>query len=160
MDREGPRIFLKIFKNFLTLLLLLLDTSWHFLTCLGASWRRLSSFLMSSSLLLDDSWADLPILGKKEISQEQARSRREKSRGVKNQSRLRHEAMKNSTHNRYFSFLFFHTRQNYIMPVLAAGPWELFLKGVLKSPPPKKKKKKKSSPPSRSMQLGCCSWAG
>ena len=48
----------------------ILDTSsfWHVVTLLDmswASWRRLSSFLMSSCLLLDDSWVDLPILGEK-----------------------------------------------------------------------------------------------
>ena len=61
---KDQEIFWNFSKIFLTLLLLC-DTSWHFLTCLGASWRRLSSFLMSSCLLLDDSWVDLPILGKK-----------------------------------------------------------------------------------------------
>ena len=60
----------------------------------------------------------------------------------KNLSRLGQEAMKNTTHNIYCSFLFFLYEAKLHMPVPAAGPWELFVKGVLKSKAKQSKKKK------------------
>ena len=51
-------------------------------------------------------------------------------------------------HTQYiFFFSFFSYEAKLHMPVLAAGPWEFFLNGVLISK--KKKKKKKPAPPSR-----------